>query len=49
MTEEEIAVKFNALGGDVVGKEQCKKLQKAIMTLESADNIDELLELTIAR
>src|SRR4051812_43586766 len=27
MTEEEIAVKFTALGGDVIGKEQCKKLQ----------------------
>ena len=49
MTEDEIAVKFNALGGDVIGKDQCKKLQKAIMTLENADNIDELLELTIAR
>ena len=49
MSEEEIAVKFNALGGDVIGKDQCKKLQKFIMSLESADNIDELLELTIAR
>ena len=28
MTEEEIAVKFTALGGDVIGKEQCQKLQK---------------------
>ena len=27
MTEEEIAVKFTALGGDVIGKDQCKKLQ----------------------
>jgi 2-methylcitrate dehydratase PrpD len=27
MTEEEIAVKFTALGGDIIGKEQCKKLQ----------------------
>ena len=49
MTEEEIAVKFNALGSDVIGKDQCKKLQKAIMTLESAQKVDELLELTIAR
>jgi len=24
MTEDEIAVKFNALGGDVIGKEQCE-------------------------
>jgi hypothetical protein len=28
MTEDEIAVKFTALGGNVVGKDQCKKLQK---------------------
>lgn len=49
MTEDEIAVKFNALGGDVIGKDQCKKLQKAIMTLESAQKVDELLELTVRR
>jgi 2-methylcitrate dehydratase len=48
MTEDEIAVKFNALGSDVIGKDQCKKLQKAIMTLESAQKVDELLGLTIA-
>ena len=49
MTEEEIAVKFNALGGEVIGKDQCKKLQKCIMNLESAKKVDELLELTMAR
>jgi 2-methylcitrate dehydratase len=49
MTEEEIAVKFNALGSDVIGKDQCKKLQKAIMTLESAQKVNELLELTVRR
>jgi 2-methylcitrate dehydratase len=49
MTEEEIAVKFTALGGDVIGKEQCEKLRDCIMNLESADKVDELLELTIAR
>jgi 2-methylcitrate dehydratase len=48
MTEEEIAVKFTALGGDVVGKDQCQKLQKIIMSLDSAKTVDELLELTIA-
>jgi 2-methylcitrate dehydratase len=48
MTEEEIAVKFTALGGDVIGKEQCQKLQKFIMNLESAEKLDELLELTMA-
>jgi 2-methylcitrate dehydratase len=49
MTEEEIAVKFTALGGDVIGKDQCEKLQKCIMNLDGADKLDELLELTIAR
>jgi 2-methylcitrate dehydratase len=49
MTEEEIAVKFTALGGDVIGKDQCKKLQKFIMSLESVDKLDGLFELTTAR
>lgn len=49
MTEEEIAVKLNALGGDVIGKEQCEKLRQCIMNLDAADNVDELLALTIAR
>jgi 2-methylcitrate dehydratase len=48
MTEDEIAVKFNALGGDMIGKDQCEKLQKFIMSMETADKLDELLELTIA-
>jgi 2-methylcitrate dehydratase len=49
MREEEIAVKFTALGGDIIGKDQCEKLRKCIMNLDSADKLDELLELTIAR
>jgi 2-methylcitrate dehydratase len=49
MTEEEIAVKFNALGSDVIGKDQCKKLQKAIMNLDSAKKLDQLFALTTAR
>ena len=49
MTEEEIAVKFTALGGDVIGKEQCEKLQKRIMNLENAGNLDGLVKLTIAK
>jgi 2-methylcitrate dehydratase len=49
MTEEEIAVKFTALGGDVIGKDQCKKLRKCIMNMDSANTVDELLRLTIAR
>lgn len=49
MTEDEIAVKFTALGGDVIGKEQCKKLQKFIMSMDTADKLDGLFELTTAR
>ena len=49
MTEGEIAVKFNALGGDVIGKNECEKLRKCIMNLDSADKLDELLTLTVAR
>jgi hypothetical protein len=49
MTEEEIAVKFTALGGDVVGKGQCEKLRQCIMNFENLAKVDELLALTIAR
>jgi 2-methylcitrate dehydratase len=48
MTENEIAVKFNALGGDVIAKDQCEKLQMFIMNLENSKKLDELLDLTIA-
>src|SRR6267154_369200 len=46
MTEEEIAVKFTALGGDVIGKDQCKELQKLIMSLDSAKNLKNFLRLS---
>src|SRR5438874_7424444 len=49
MTEEEIAVKFNALGRDVIGKKHCEELRQCIMNLENAEKLDELLNLTIAR
>src|SRR5205814_10497806 len=49
MTEEEIAVKFTALGGDVIGKEQCKKLQTFIMNIETAEKLGALFELTTAQ
>src|SRR2546423_7384426 len=49
MTEEEIAVKFTALGGDIIGKDQCKKLQKFIMSIETAKDLGGLFELTTAR
>ena len=43
-----IAVKFNALGGAVIGKDQCEKLQKFIMRMESAKDLGGLFELTTA-
>jgi hypothetical protein len=49
MTEEEIAVKFTALGGDIIGKDQCKKLQQFIMSIETANDLGGLFELTTAR
>jgi 2-methylcitrate dehydratase len=49
MTEEEIAVKFTALGGDVLGQDHCKKLQRFIMRMETAEKLDQLFELTTAR
>jgi hypothetical protein len=48
MTEKEIAVKFTALGGDVVGKDQCKKLQRFIMSMDTAEKLDGLFDLTTA-
>ena len=49
MTEEEIAVKFNALGGDVIGKKQCEKLRQCIMNIDSAKTVDELVKLTMTK
>ena len=49
MSENEIAVKFNALGGEVIGKEQGEELRRCIMSIDGAEKLDELLELTIAR
>ena len=49
MTEDEIAVKFSALGGDVLGKESCEQLRKCIMNIDSATTVDELLKLTITK
>jgi 2-methylcitrate dehydratase len=49
MTEDEIAVKFNALGGEVIGKEQGEELRRCIMSIDGAEKLDELVELTIAR
>jgi 2-methylcitrate dehydratase len=45
MTEDEIAVKFNALGRDVVGPERCAELRKVIMNLEKEPKVDRLMKL----
>jgi len=42
-------VKFTALGGDVVGRDQCKNLQKFIMSMETAEKLGGLFELATAR
>ncbi|MFZ4575636.1 MAG: MmgE/PrpD family protein [Phycisphaerales bacterium] len=39
MTEDEVGVKFRALGESVLGVDACKKLADAIMKLETIDNI----------
>ncbi|MGE3107989.1 MAG: MmgE/PrpD family protein [Phycisphaerales bacterium] len=49
MTEEEIAVKFNALGSSVIGSDQCARLQKAIMSMETLKTVDGLMALTVKR
>ncbi len=45
MTEEEIAVKFNALGQKVVGEDACVKLREVIMNMEEVENLDEFMGL----
>jgi 2-methylcitrate dehydratase len=45
MTEEEIAVKFNALGEEVVGKKACKQLRAMIMSIEKQKKLDKFFEL----
>ena len=48
MTENEIAVKFNALGKDVVGEERCNELGELIMGIEGEATLDRVFELTRA-
>jgi 2-methylcitrate dehydratase len=48
MTEEEIAVKFNALGEEVVGRKACKDLRKLIMEIEKRKSLGKLFELMTA-
>ncbi len=48
MTEDEIAVKFNALGKDVVGEARCGQLRELILNIEGEATLDRLFELTTA-
>ena len=48
MTFEEIGVKFDALGGDVIGLEKCLALRNWLPTLEEKPLVDDLLELARA-
>ncbi len=45
MTEDEIAVKFNALGHDVVGQDRCDQLRAVIMAVEKEGTLGRLIEL----
>ncbi len=45
MTEEELAVKFNALGSDVVGDEKCRQLREMIMRMDRETSMARLFEL----
>jgi 2-methylcitrate dehydratase len=47
MTEEEIGVKFHALGDSVLGKPACDKLAAATMGMESLKNAGELAKLAV--
>ncbi|MCK4871151.1 MAG: MmgE/PrpD family protein [Phycisphaerales bacterium] len=45
MTEDEIAVKFNALGAAVVGEQACDELQTLIMNIENQTTLERLFTL----
>ena len=49
MTEEEIAVKFNALGTAVIGEATCTQLRSLIMGMEGEESVDRLMGLMTAR
>lgn len=49
MTEEEIAVKFNALGTSVVGESTCNELRDLIMNIENETNLDRLFDSMTAK
>ena len=45
MTEDDIAVKFIALGRDVVGEQRCGEIRECVMNLEHEPNVTRLMRL----
>jgi len=49
MTEDKSTVKYKSLCTDVIGKDKCNKIQKIIMSIDTAKDLGGLFELTTAR
>jgi 2-methylcitrate dehydratase len=47
MTQEEIGVKFNALGKEVIGEQRCKEVANIIMSIENEPNVTRLMKAMI--
>ena len=47
MTQDEIAIKFGALGRDVVGESCCNEIGQTVMHLDELSSVDELMQLTV--
>ncbi len=48
MTEDEIAVKFTALGKEVVGEDRCQELGRMIMSMEKLRTVEPLMRSLVA-
>ena len=49
MTEDEIAVKFNALGESVIGLDACNELRALVMNMENEETLARMFELMTAK
>ena len=49
MTEDEIAVKFNALGESVIGLDACNELRTLVMNMENEETLARMFELMTAK
>ncbi len=47
MTAEEIGVKFNALGREVVGEQRCNEIGQTVMGLDELTSVDELMRFMV--